>query len=539
VERAVAAELDRRRAMQTVADAAQELTRVELVALLLAANGTTREDAGPYVTSESRPGPLLEWLSRHHDEIVTSVVSAGQPLLLGDLDLPPEDGEGPLVEALVGVPIRSRLGGSRGALVLIDDCEDRLGVAEEEIAVSLAAQAAIALDNAQLYHEERRARSAAQSASEAKDRFMNMLSHELRNPLGSIRSAIEALSLKDTGGADERRMRSIIVRQVGHLGRMADELLDASRIERGKVTLERRPLDLVAEVGEVLEAFAPRIRDAGLELRPELPIERLWVDGDPTRLAQVVGNLLSNAVKFTPSGGWIRVRMSRVGDEAVLSVRDSGPGVRAQDVSLLFEPFVQSEATAGVGLGGLGLGLAIVRGLVAAHGGEVEVLSEGPGTGADFVVRLPLRAAPQAEDDPVVDETGGARRRILVIDDHLDSAEGLAELLRIEGHSVEVAGDGHSGLEVADRLEPQLVICDLGLPGVDGYAVAQELRSRPELRHAEIVALSGFGDDAAVERARDAGFDDHLTKPIDPQVLRRLAAGLRRLRFRSAPVRSA
>jgi CheY-like chemotaxis protein/nitrogen-specific signal transduction histidine kinase len=405
--------------------------------------------------------------------------------------------------------------------------------------VSLAAQAAIALDNAQLYHEERRARSAAQSASEAKDRFMNMLSHELRNPLGSIRSAIEALSLKDTGGADERRMRSIIVRQVGHLGRMADELLDASRIERGKVTLERRPLDLVAEVGEVLEAFAPRIRDAGLELRPELPIERLWVDGDPTRLAQVVGNLLSNAVKFTPSGGWIRVRMSRVGDEAVLSVRDSGPGVRAQDVSLLFEPFVQSEATAGVGLGGLGLGLAIVRGLVAAHGGEVEVLSEGPGTGADFVVRLPLRAAPQAEDDPVVDETGGARRRILVIDDHLDSAEGLAELLRIEGHSVEVAGDGHSGLEVADRLEPQLVICDLGLPGVDGYAVAQELRSRPELRHAEIVALSGFGDDAAVERARDAGFDDHLTKPIDPQVLRRLAAGLRRLRFRSAPVRSA
>jgi CheY-like chemotaxis protein len=208
-------------------------------------------------------------------------------------------------------------------------------------------------------------------------------------------------------------------------------------------------------------------------------------------------------------------------------------------VSLLFEPFVQSEATAGVGLGGLGLGLAIVRGLVAAHGGEVEVLSEGPGTGADFVVRLPLRAAPQAEDDPVVDETGGARRRILVIDDHLDSAEGLAELLRIEGHSVEVAGDGHSGLEVADRLEPQLVICDLGLPGVDGYAVAQELRSRPELRHAEIVALSGFGDDAAVERARDAGFDDHLTKPIDPQVLRRLAAGLRRLRFRSAPVRSA
>jgi CheY-like chemotaxis protein len=351
---------------------------------------------------------------------------------------------------------------------------------------------------------------------------MNVLSHELRNPLGSISNAVEVLSGGDAGA--RARMQAIIARQSGNLRRLADDLLDATRIERGKVSLELRPVILSAELRQTVEAFRDRIEATGIGLSLELPSKELWAIADPIRLDQIVGNLLANAAKFTPSGGSIAVVAGEEAEFARIAIRDTGPGITPSERALLFEPFVQSEETLRQGRGGLGLGLAIVKGLAEACGGSVEAWSAGRGRGAEFVVRLP-RCAPARAAATLAAESAGRRRRILIIDDHQDSAEGLAELLRREQHAVEIAADGEDGLDSARRTRPDLVICDLGLPLLDGFGVASALRADPRLAALELVALSGFGDESSVQRAREAGFDRYLTKPIEPDVLRRLAAG--------------
>jgi signal transduction histidine kinase/CheY-like chemotaxis protein len=372
-----------------------------------------------------------------------------------------------------------------------------------------------------------------EAVSAAKDRFMTVLSHELRNPLGSISNAVEALS-----GGDEttrRRMQAIIARQAGHLKRLVDDLLDATRIERGMVSLELRPVALSLELRQTAEAVRDRIEGAGIGLSLELPVEELWVVADPTRLDQIVGNLLANAAKFTPRGGLIAVVARNDGDVASIAVRDTGPGIAPSEMTLLFEPFVQSEEAVRQGRGGLGLGLSIVKGLAEACGGSVEARSAGRGQGAEFVIRLP-RCSPAPESvHRALGGVNGRQRRILIIDDHVDSAEGLAELLRRAEHAVEVTADGESGLESARRRRPDLVICDLGLPLLDGFAVARVLRADPRLRTLPLVALSGFGDEPSIVRARDAGFDRYLTKPIDPEVLRQLASGTWDPRDRARP----
>lgn len=356
-------------------------------------------------------------------------------------------------------------------------------------------------------------------------RFLITLGHELRNPLGSLTTALEVL---ERGGDDEaisERMRQILRRQLGHLGRLVDDLLDISRIEQGKMVLRTERLDLAELVEEVAESHRAQAEAAGLALRAEVPGEPVWVEADATRLLQVLENLVSNSIKFTDPGGQVSLVLEAVAGEVVVRVRDTGCGLEPEELERVFEPFAQTDEAQRRMSGGLGLGLPIVKGLVEAHGGRLEAASPGRDRGTELTVRLP-GAGPPAE---AADEAAAPRRRraapglrVLVIDDHRDSAEGLAELLRIAGHDVDLAFDGPSGLEAADRSEPDVVISDIGLPEMDGYEVARALRNgrhRPGLR---LIALSGFGDSAMVERAYQAGFDHHLTKPVDPAALRAL-----------------
>lgn len=374
------------------------------------------------------------------------------------------------------------------------------------------------------------AKAEAQAANAAKDRFLAMLGHELRNPLASISTALEVLQRRsgDSSGPDDR-MRGIVQRQMHYLARLVDDLLDVSRIERGKLPLRMEPVDLARLVRDVAETERARIEEKGLRFEVRIPPEPVWVEGDPTRLTQVVYNLVSNAAKFTGAGGAVEVRVAREGAEpasgaAVVTVRDTGVGIDRADIERIFEPFTQTEDAVELAAGGLGLGLPIVKGLIGAHGGEIRAASDGRGRGTEVTVRLPAGEAPAPAEAAAEPAPQPAGRRILVIDDHLDSAEGLRELLEIFGHEVAVAGDGAGGLQVAETTRPEVVICDIGLPDLDGYRVAEALRGAPETAAARLVALTGYGDGESVRRAREAGFDHHLTKPVKPQELRDLLA---------------
>jgi signal transduction histidine kinase len=353
-------------------------------------------------------------------------------------------------------------------------------------------------------------------------RFMITLGHELRNPLGSVTTALAVLDRELADEATGERMRQILRRQLGHLSRLVDDLLDISRIEQDKLSLRTERLDATALVREVAEAHRDQAEAAGLKLATELPAGPAWVEGDATRLVQVFENLVSNSIKFTDPGGRVTLALEHGAGEVAMRVRDTGCGLAPEELEQVFEPFAQTDEAQRRMSGGLGLGLPIVKGLTEAHGGRLEATSLGPGRGAEFTVRLPaasLQEAPAEAAAPRAPQPG-LPLRVLVIDDHRDSAEGLAELLRLAGHEVEIAYDGRSALAAVARSAPAVVISDLGLPEMDGFAIARTLRDRN--RELRLIALSGFGDSAAVEAAIAAGFDHHLTKPVDPRALRAL-----------------
>jgi signal transduction histidine kinase/CheY-like chemotaxis protein len=408
--------------------------------------------------------------------------------------------------------VRSRTAELRAALALLE-AENLERRRSEE------AQAALARDNARLYDGERRARAEAQAASRAKDRFLAILSHELRNPLAAVRTSLGVLDLGGGEPERDRRMREILARQVAHLTRLVDDLLDISRIEQGTLTLDARPLDLARLIAEAAEAQRASIEKKGIRLDVRLPGELVWITGDATRLVQVVANLLVNARRFTPPSGSIRVELTAAVDRALLSVGDSGRGIAAEDLPRIFEPFAMREKRQDEGRQGLGLGLSIVERLVAAHGGEVEASSEGPGRGAEFRISLPRIEDPTLIGQPSPGAVSRARRRILVVEDDPDEAVALVELLRIHGHRVEVALDAPSGIEIARHTAPEVVICDLALPGMDGCELARELRRHPETAGILLLALTGFGDEDSQSRTRAAGFDRHLLKPVAPEAL--------------------
>jgi signal transduction histidine kinase len=378
-----------------------------------------------------------------------------------------------------------------------------------------------------LREEAARDRRVAEGLAEAdrrKDEFLAVLGHELRNPLAPLRNALEVLRLRGTDPGTLEWVQGVLERQVGHLARLVDDLLEVSRIARGKVTLQSQRVDLAALVGHAVEDHRPALEEAGLAVALEQPGGAVWVEGDPTRLTQVVGNLLNNAGKFTEGGGRVTVRVAAEpgSGRAVVAVRDSGIGIDPEMLPRVFDPFAQADPGLDRDRGGLGLGLALVRGLVTLHRGGVQAASAGRGQGTELTFWLPLATEPGPPPAEPTAATPCRRLKVLVIEDNRDAAESLRLLLELHGHQVALAESGGEGVEAARRARPDVVLCDLGLPGMDGFAVARALRSDPRTAGARLIAVSGYGHDEDLQRGREAGFDEHVLKPVDPADLQRL-----------------
>jgi signal transduction histidine kinase/ActR/RegA family two-component response regulator len=359
-----------------------------------------------------------------------------------------------------------------------------------------------------------KARRDAEAANRAKDEFLAMLGHELRNPLAPILTALQLMRLRGVTGAE--RERTIIERQVRHVVGLVDDLLDVSRITRGKVQLKRERVDLAELVAKAIEMTSPAIEERHHALSVDVP-RGLVVEGDPARLAQVFANLLTNAAKYTEDGGRITVVGRREGNDALVSVTDNGTGIAADMLPHIFDLFTQERQDIDRSEGGLGLGLAIVRSLVQAHGGSASATSEGKGSGATFTVRLPTTTAPiEAASSPLHPVTAPLQgRRVLVVDDNRDAAELLSDSLRTLGHEVRVALDGPSALDAARAFRPEVALLDLGLPVMDGFELATRLRSDPGSSAIELIAVTGYGQEIDRRRTREAGFGEHLVKPVD------------------------
>ncbi|MDI1481297.1 PAS domain S-box protein [Polyangium sp. y55x31] len=374
---------------------------------------------------------------------------------------------------------------------------------------------------AALHSERQRTEEALRAADRRKDEFMAMLSHELRNPLATIRNAVGVLRCTRTGNARIERLHDMIDRQSEQLTRMVDDLLDVARITQGKLILRKERVDLAAIVSRAVETSRPLIDAAGHALSIRMPAGSVMLEGDVGRLSQVLSNLLNNAAKYTETRGQIRLSAEVEGDEVQIRVEDNGIGIPPDVLPHVFDLFTQSSRAIDRAQGGLGIGLTLVRTLVEMHGGKVSARSGGTGQGAEFAVRLPIRRNTPADDlpAPTSEERGlmrrGEHRRILVVDDNIDAAESMALMLGYLGHETRMAHDGPSTLQIAATFQPELVLLDIGLPGLDGYEVARRLRAQRETQAAVLVAITGYGQEEDRKRARRAGFDHHLTKPVD------------------------
>lgn len=378
-------------------------------------------------------------------------------------------------------------------------------------------------------------------ADRRKDEFLAMLAHELRNPLAPIRNATQVLKLLGPADANQQWAREVIERQTQHLTRLVDDLLDVSRITRGKVTLQRESVDLSAIVHRAVEASRPLLDARRHRLSIDLAPDPLHVDGDLTRLVQVVGNLLNNAAKYTDEGGHIRISSLRDGDEARISICDDGMGIPADLLPHVFDLFTQANRSLDRSQGGLGIGLTLVRRLIEMHGGRVEAFSEGAGRGSEFVVRLPALPVTNGHQ-PGSGHSGAspspnqnASFRVLVVEDNIDSAQMMAFMLRLDGYEVSVIHDGSDAHNAARAFRPSVILCDIGLPGLNGYEVAAQLRTDADLKDIRLVALTGYGQEEDRRRSRDAGFDFHLIKPVDPVVLGELLASIRKEQKETPP----
>jgi signal transduction histidine kinase len=375
----------------------------------------------------------------------------------------------------------------------------------------------------------RRAEAALRDANQRKDDFLAVLSHELRNPLAPIRNAIALLDRAPPGSDPAARAKQILARQTEHLTRLVSDLLDVTRIERGKVELRRTRLDLQELVRRTCEDLRSTFDQARVALRLAGGAGPLWIEADPTRIAQVISNLLQNAAKFTPAAGTVTVSVEAGEATAEVRVHDSGIGIEPEQVMGMFEPFAQADRSLARTNGGLGLGLALVRGLVELHGGDVTARSEGLGRGAEFTIRLPRATAPAASPPPppLAPRAAARRARVLIVEDNADAAQSLEDLLALLGHEVWTAPDGATGIARARALRPDVVLCDIGLPDMDGYAVARALRAPGDpLAGTHLVALSGYAQPEDQERAREAGFERHVPKPPQPEQLDELLGRL-------------
>lgn len=391
----------------------------------------------------------------------------------------------------------------------------------------LASRAAIAFENARLYQslqaeiaERRAAEAELKRMNQRKDEFLAMLSHELRNPLAPIRNAVEMIRRIAPPDQKLAWATDVMDRQTHHLTRLVDELLDVARINQGVITLQRDAVDLNAVLAHSIDIARATIESRSHVLVVEQPPSPVWMNGDFARLSQVVANLLHNAAKYSENGGRIVLTLAVRDGDAVVTVRDNGIGIDAALMPRIFDLFAQGERSLDRSQGGLGVGLTLVRRLVELHGGSVTASSAGAGRGAEFEVRLPcLRVVGEVAQEGAPDPAAALGSRVLVVDDNQDAAETIALYLQLEGHEVKTVRDGHQALACVGVFAPQVVVLDIGLPGLNGYEVAQRLRDLPATRDALIVALSGYGQPEDKQRALEAHFDHYFVKPADPQAL--------------------
>ncbi len=563
-ERSRAAELllrlertnDALRRTQDVADALARTRTVAEVAEVALAQGlaATRAAAGTiYLYDEEQEilrltgsagyaEPLLRGFERIAPDSsapLAVAVRTGEPLFAQhsphtpapDLDLR-SDQSRPTTTAIAAVPLVVN-GRPLGVLGLSFDAVRTFPEDERAFLVGIARQCAQALDRARLFESERRGREIAErmraeaeaaerrsrEADHRKDQFLAMLGHELRNPLAPILTALELMRMK--GGREFERERTIIARQVEHVVRLVDDLLDVSRVTGGKLTLRQELVDVGAAVSKAIEMTSPLLEQRSQRLEVDIDDDgrALHVKGDIARLAQVVANLLNNAAKYTEQGGRIELSAKRDGEHVVIRVRDHGIGISKEALPQIFESFVQEARSLHRAQGGLGLGLTIVRSLVESHGGTVTAHSEGAKRGSLFTVRLP--AASVGADAPLASTEGrfvsgvgiaAVPQRVLVVDDNPDAAATLADALAAAGHDTRVAHDGPTALRIAATFHPEVAVLDIGLPVMDGFELAERLKNA---NHVRLVAVTGYGQESDVRRARAAGFDAHFVKPVN------------------------
>ncbi|MEJ7685983.1 MAG: hybrid sensor histidine kinase/response regulator [Variovorax sp.] len=366
-------------------------------------------------------------------------------------------------------------------------------------------------------------RETSQLARKRLEDFLAMLSHELRNPLTPISTAVAILRRPDCDEQSRTRLHDVIERHVRHMTRLINDLLDVSRVTHGTLLLQRRPTEVSEFVRQAVETVQEVIDEHRQPLRIELPPEPVYVEGDEVRLVEIVSNLLHNASKYSPDGGAIVVAVERRDDSLLIRVKDHGIGIAPEDLDSVFDLFVQNEQSLDRAQGGLGLGLTIVRAMVELHGGTVSAYSDGKGSGCEFLVMLPgvIDVLPTVET-PAQAATASSNARVLVIEDNTAAAAMLAELLRLSGHTVDVAFDGSSGLEMITQAQPQIVVCDIGLPGLTGYEVAQQTREIGQVPPPVLIALTGYGSESDRTLAFKAGFDHFMVKPANLEKLEQL-----------------
>lgn len=427
----------------------------------------------------------------------------------------------PGIASYIGVPLTAR-GRVLGAITFLTTGSGRrFDAGDLAVAEDLARRVSVAIETAMLYR-------ALREADRRKDNFLAVLAHEIRNPLAPICTALQLQEMSRHDAAAVQRARAMMERQVDHLVRLVDDLLDVSRVVRDQIDLRREPLDLATVVARAVEISQPGIDARRHDLKLSRPPEPVWVNGDPVRLTQVVSNLLNNSARYTEPGGRIWIGWERSGDEAVVRVRDTGVGIPPEMLQRVFDMFVRVDHGAGGPQGGLGVGLSLARSLVQQHGGRVEVRSEGAGRGSEFAIVLPAlagHAAAARPPEPAGATVPGAPRRVLIVDDNVDAASSLAMLLQLRGHDARVAYDGLSALGLARGDAPEVALLDLGMPGMDGYELARRFRGDPALREVRLVALTGWGQDEDRQRTKAAGFDHHLVKPVNPDEVQRLLVG--------------
>ncbi len=384
-------------------------------------------------------------------------------------------------------------------------------------------------DRKRLEQESRQRLNELAEADRQKNEFLAMLGHELRNPLAPMRNALHLMKMPGANSELVSQARDVLERQLQYLVRMVDDLLDVSRIIRGQIELRTEAVDVAVAIARAIETAQPTIDAQGHELSVSVPDQPIWVEADLIRLAQIIANLLTNAAKYTDKAGHISVCAAREDGEVVLRVRDTGLGIAPELQSRIFELFVQSDRSLDRAQSGLGIGLTLVKRLVEMHGGSVAVASMGTGQGSEFTVRLPALPEPRGHQERSVTSvrargSDALGKRVLIADDNIDACESIAMILRLYGYDVRCVYDGPSVLQTVGSYRPDVVILDIGLPGMSGYEVARQLRELPEFKRTPLVAVTGYGQEDDRRRSREAGFDYHLTKPTDPDVLQAIVA---------------